>query len=61
MRSASFMFFGQMKKYYPVRAEDVAHAMLEAAKEKRPGINIIQYEEMMQLIKHRHPVQHSHF
>ena len=50
MRSASFLFFGSMKKYYPVQASDVAQAMLEAAKEKRPGINIIQYDEMMQLI-----------
>jgi len=50
MRSASVMFFGQMKKYYPVKAEDVAQAMLGAAKEKRKGINIIQYEEMMRLI-----------
>jgi uncharacterized protein YbjT (DUF2867 family) len=50
MRSASFLFFGAMKKYYPVQASDVAQAMLEAAKEKRPGINIIQYDEMMELI-----------
>jgi uncharacterized protein YbjT (DUF2867 family) len=50
VRSASFLFFGAMKKYYPVQAGDVAQAMVEAAKEKRPGINIIQYEEMMHLI-----------
>jgi uncharacterized protein YbjT (DUF2867 family) len=50
VRSASFLFFGAMKKYYPVQAGDVAQAMIEAAKEKRPGINIIQYDEMMQLI-----------
>jgi uncharacterized protein YbjT (DUF2867 family) len=50
IRSASFLFFGSMKKYYPVQAGDVAQAMIEAAKEKRPGINVIQYEEMMQLI-----------
>ena len=50
MRSASFLFFGAMKKYYPVQASDVAQAMLEAAKENRPGINIIQYDEMMELI-----------
>ena len=50
MRSASFLFFGAMKKYYPVQAADVAQAMLEAAKEKKPGINIVQYDEMMELI-----------
>jgi uncharacterized protein YbjT (DUF2867 family) len=50
MRSASFLFFGPMKKYYPVQAKDVAGAMIEAAREKRKGINIIQYDEMMQLI-----------
>jgi uncharacterized protein YbjT (DUF2867 family) len=49
MRSASFLFFGQMKKYYPVQASEVAQAMIEAAKEKQPGINIIQYDEMMKL------------
>lgn len=50
MRSASFLFFGQMKKYYPVKAKDVAEAMIMASKEKKPGINVIEYEEMMQLI-----------
>jgi uncharacterized protein YbjT (DUF2867 family) len=54
MRSASFLFFGAMKKYYPVQASDVADAMLKAAIEKRPGINIIQYDEMVQLISHPH-------
>ena len=54
MRSASFMFFGAMKKYYPVKAHDVATAMREAAKQKRPGINVIQYEEMMKLIQGQH-------
>ena len=54
MRSASFLFFGAMKKYYPVPASDVADAMLKAAKEKRSGINVIQYDEMVQLISHPH-------
>jgi uncharacterized protein YbjT (DUF2867 family) len=60
MRSASFLFFGQMKKYYPVKAEDVAKAMLEVAKEKRKGINIIQYEEMMRLIQGPHLQSQPH-
>jgi uncharacterized protein YbjT (DUF2867 family) len=51
MRSASVMFFGPMKKYYPVKAHDVAEAMLQAAKEKKPGINVIQYEELTKLIQ----------
>jgi hypothetical protein len=61
MRSASFLFFGPMKKYYPVQAEDVAQAMIEVAKEKKPGINVIEYEEIMQLIRRRHqsPQLHS--
>ena len=54
MRSASFLFFGPMKKYYPVQAADVAEAMVVAAKEGKPGINIVQYDEIMALKSHLH-------
>jgi uncharacterized protein YbjT (DUF2867 family) len=49
MQSASVLFFGQMRKYYPVKAKEVARAMVSASKERRPGIHILHYDEISKL------------
>lgn len=51
MRSASFLFFGAMRKYYPVKAKELAQAMISATKEKKPGVHMLYYDEMMKLVE----------
>ncbi len=49
MRSASVLFFGQMRKYYPVKAKQVAVAMIAAAKDKVPGVHLLFYDEIISM------------
>lgn len=49
LRSASFLFFGNMRKYYPVKAKQLAQAMINASKEKSPGSHVLFYDEMVKL------------
>src|SRR5438105_7904479 len=47
IRSASFLFFGPIRKYHPVKAKEVANAMVSASRERKPGVNFLYYDEMM--------------
>lgn len=47
----SFLFVGPLKKYHPIRASDVAKAMIAECKLNNPGVHILHYNEMMELIR----------
>jgi len=47
----SFMMLGQWEKYRPIEAENVAKAMIEAAKRNEAGVSIHTYESMRQLAR----------
>ncbi len=51
MQAFSFLFAGSFKKYHPVKAEDVAKAMILESKKEGSGIRILEYQEMEQLFK----------
>jgi len=45
----SFAMMGKLSKYKPIQAEDVAKAMLEAAKQNAPGFKIFEYSAIKTL------------
>jgi len=47
----SFLFFGSLTKYKPIQANEVAKAMVAAAKKESKGINIYTYNEIKTLAK----------
>jgi hypothetical protein len=47
----SFLFVGPLKKYHPIQASDVAKAMIAECKLNNPGVHILHYNEMMELIR----------
>ena len=49
MQAFSFLFVGSLKKYHPVKAEDVAKAMITGSKKEEAGIHILEYTEMKKL------------
>lgn len=49
MPALSFLFFGPFKKYRAVKAEDVAKAMLGAARAGTPGQHIYEYTQIQAL------------
>lgn len=49
-RMLAFLFLGPLRPYHPVKARDVAAAMIAASKLAPTGIRIFEYREMMQLI-----------
>lgn len=51
MRSLSFLFFGAIKKYKPIRSVDVARSMIAASKRETTGVYVYEYAEIMKLIK----------
>jgi len=51
MKNISFLFFGSYKKYRAIYASDVAKAMVKKSKLNDQGIFILDYTEMMELIK----------
>ncbi|MDB5223569.1 MAG: Semialdehyde dehydrogenase - binding protein [Chitinophagaceae bacterium] len=51
MQLFSFMFIGSLNKYHPIKAEDVAKAMITESKQTKAGIHILEYKEMMKLIR----------
>ncbi|MEO5782888.1 MAG: NAD(P)H-binding protein [Ginsengibacter sp.] len=51
MQAFSFLLIGAIKKYRPVKAEDVAKAMIAQSKKEELGIHILEYHEMEQLFK----------
>jgi uncharacterized protein YbjT (DUF2867 family) len=46
----SFALIGKASKLKPIHAEDVAQAMVSAAKNKRPGFTIYEYKQIKELI-----------
>ena len=51
MKAFSFLLIGSIKKYRPVKAEDVAKAMIAESKKEESGIHILEYQEIEQLFK----------
>lgn len=51
MQGLSFLFTGRLKKYHAIQARDVAKAMIAQSKQDDPGLHILQYQEMMGLIR----------
>ena len=51
MQAFSFLLIGSIKKYRPVKAEDVAKAMIAESKKEELGIHLLEYHEMEQLFK----------
>lgn len=51
MQFASFLLVGRWDKYRPIDAEDVAKAMLAAAKVGKDGVNNYEFTEMDDLVK----------
>lgn len=45
-RVFSFLFIGALKKYRPVDARDVAHAMIKIAREQPAGVNIYESDRI---------------
>lgn len=52
MRMFSFVFLGALRKYRPVRSDDVAKAMIAAAKSAVTGIQVHEYDDIVRLAKH---------
>lgn len=50
MKTFSFLLIGVIKKYQPVKASDVAKAMVAATKKEQPGIHILEYNEIKKLL-----------
>jgi uncharacterized protein YbjT (DUF2867 family) len=54
----AFMMLGRWEKYRPIEAENVAKAMIEAAKRNEPGVSILAFEDIRQLAKsHREKIE----
>lgn len=48
----SSILFGSLKKYHGISAEQVAVAMVAASKRNHPGVHIVEYREIMELVLH---------
>jgi uncharacterized protein YbjT (DUF2867 family) len=46
MKALSPFFGGSLRKYRPIHAKDVARAMINAARENRPGFFVYEYDEI---------------
>jgi uncharacterized protein YbjT (DUF2867 family) len=46
MQAFSFALIGKLNKYKPIQAQEVAVAMVDAAKRERPGFFVYEYKEM---------------
>lgn len=49
MQAFSFLFVGSFKKYHPVKAEDVAKAMIAESKREKSEIHILEYPDIKKL------------
>ena len=47
----SSFLFGSLIKYHSIKARDLAAAMIAESKQIHPGIHILEYKEMMKLIR----------
>lgn len=50
-RFISHLLIGRLQKFRSIKAEDVARAMIAECKKTDPGLHILEYEEMMKLIR----------
>ena len=51
MKMLSFIFLGRIKKYKPIHSNDVAKAMIAAAKKSAGGVQIHEYDDIVGLAK----------
>jgi len=51
MQLFSFMLLGGLKKYKPIQSKDVAKAMIAAAKKTNGGVQVHEYDDIMELAK----------
>ena len=51
MQLLSFMFLGGLKKYKPIQSKDVAKAMIAAAKKPSSGVQVYEYDDIIELAK----------
>jgi len=49
MKFLSNFLFGPLKKYKAIQAKDVAKAMVKMAKQNKPGVHYLEYEEIINL------------
>lgn len=47
MQLFSFVFAGPLKKYKPIQSSDVAKSMIAASKQRKKGVYVYEYKEMM--------------
>jgi hypothetical protein len=47
----SHFLFGSLKKYHSINAKDVAKAMIAQSKKPTQGVQILEYNEMVHLIR----------
>ena len=56
-----FMLIGKWEKYHAIDAHSVARAMIQSAKDNKPGFAVYEYEEILQLSKKLDtPIAHQH-
>jgi hypothetical protein len=61
MQTLSFLFTGPLKKYHPVKAKEVAKAMIAESKQNHRGIHIFEYKEIIELATlGLHPLSAQH-
>ena len=51
IKLVSFFLFGSLKKYHSIYAKDVAKAMIAESKKTNAGLHIIEYQEILELIR----------
>ena len=55
------MLIGKWEKYHAIDARSVARAMIQSAKDNKPGFAVYEYEEILQLSKKLDtPIAHQH-
>jgi uncharacterized protein YbjT (DUF2867 family) len=50
-KKLSFLMAGPMKRFRPIEAKAVAFAMVEASRQGRPGVHIVESEEIREIIE----------
>ena len=49
MNLFSFLLAGSLRKFRPIQSSDVAQAMVAAAVDKKEGVNVLHYDEMVKI------------
>lgn len=58
-KAFTFLMAGAWRKYRPIEASQVAHAMVEAANKEEPGVHVHEYDDM--ITPRLHPQSPPHF